>query len=60
VAEYNNTSGATLKNGGMAHMVGLFAPDDISKLPIIDTEDPIYRSDMASLEARGEEEHHHQ
>lgn len=59
VAEYNNTSGETLVNGGMAHMVGLFAPDDIAKLPGIDPRDPIYRSDMASLEARNEGEHGH-
>lgn len=57
VAEYNNTSGETLKNGGMAHMVGLFAPDDLSKLPTIDPSDPTYQSDMASLEARGEHQH---
>jgi hypothetical protein len=57
VAEYNNTSGEALKNGGMAHMVGLFAPDDLSKLPSIDPTDPTYQSDMASLERRGEHQH---
>ena len=58
VAEYNNTSGAALKNGGMAHMVGLFAPDDLAKLPLIDPADPIYRQDLASLENRGQEATH--
>jgi hypothetical protein len=61
VAEYNNTSGAVLRNGGMAHMVALFAPDDIEKLPAIDPADPTYLRDMASLEQRGGdgENHHH-
>lgn len=53
VAEYNNTSGAPLKNGGMAHMVGLFAPDELSSLPAIDPSDPAYQEDMESLEKRG-------
>ncbi len=53
VAEYNNTSGSTLHNGGMAHMVGLFAPDDISKLPAIDPSDATYQMDLMSLEMRG-------
>ena len=57
VAEYNNTSGSALKNGGMAHMVGLFAPDDLAKLPTIDPADPTYQSDLASLERRGEHQH---
>ena len=57
VAEYNNTSGSALKNGGMAHMVGLFAPDDLAKLPTIDPADPAYQSDLASLERRGEHQH---
>lgn len=64
VAEYDNTSGAPLKNGGMAHMVGLFAPDDLSKLPGIDPTDHDYREDMDSLEKRGADAgagagHHH-
>ena len=60
VAEYNNTSGEALVNGGMAHMVGLFAPDDLARLPAIDPADLAYRQDLASLESRGREgkEHH--
>ena len=58
VAEYNNTTGSALVNGGMAHMVGLFAPDDLSKLPPIDPDDPTYRRDMESLEERGAAGHH--
>ncbi len=57
-AEYDNPSGETLRNGGMAHMVGLFAPDDLSSLPDIDPEDPVYLQDLASLEARGESHDH--
>jgi len=56
VAEYNNPTGETMVNGGMAHMVGLFAPDDLSKLPGIDPQDPTYQTDIASLERRGEME----
>jgi len=57
VADYNNTSGEAMMNGGMAHMVGLFAPDDLSMLPPIDPSNPDYQSDMASLEARNHGEH---
>lgn len=59
VAEYNNTSGEIRKNAGMAHMVGLFAPDDLDQLPGIDPRDPAYQSDIASLERRGEMERVH-
>ncbi|MEO8199824.1 MAG: hypothetical protein ABI679_04810 [Gemmatimonadota bacterium] len=63
VAEYNNTTGQTLHNGGMAHMVGLFAPDDVAKWPQVDPRDPIYEKDIMSLEMRGTsgmgEMHHH-
>jgi hypothetical protein len=60
VAEYNNTSGEPVMNGGMAHMVGLFAPDDLARLPLIDQTDPIYRQDLAALEDRGQEGMAHQ
>lgn len=60
VAEYNNTSGEAMVNGGMAHMVGLFAPDDLAKLPGIDPTDRDFQSDMASLQARGVDENHHE
>lgn len=62
VAEYNNPTGMTLHNGGMAHMVGLFAPDDVAKWPAIDPSDPTYEKDIMSLEMRGSgggEMHHH-
>ncbi len=49
VAVYDNPTGKTLVLGAMAHMVGLFAPDDITKWPAIDLEDPEYQKDLASL-----------
>jgi hypothetical protein len=61
VAEYNNVSGEPLVNGGMAHMVGLFAPDDLARLPGIDPNDSDYQSDMTSLLARDRGlEHRHE
>jgi hypothetical protein len=38
----------------MAHLVGLFVPDDMSKWPQIDPSDPTYQRDLASLQVRGE------
>jgi hypothetical protein len=38
----------------MAHMVGLFVPDDMSKWPRIDPGDPDYRRDLASLQMDGD------
>ncbi len=49
VAVYDNPTGKTLELGAMAHMVGLFAPDDIDEWPAIDPEDPEYQKDIASL-----------
>ena len=37
----------------MAHMVGLFVPNDMSKWPEIDPSDPTYQRDLASLQVRG-------
>jgi len=37
----------------MAHMAGLFTPDDLSEWPMIDTSNPAYQRDMAALQARG-------
>jgi hypothetical protein len=39
--------------GVMAHMVGLFVPDDMSKWPKVDTADPTLRKDLASLQVPG-------
>src|SRR5262249_13543046 len=53
VGEYDNPTGETLVKGAMAHMVGLFVPDDMSKWPAIDPNDPLYQRDLASLQVRG-------
>jgi hypothetical protein len=54
VGEYDNPTGETLIKGAMAHMVGLFVPEDMSKWPKIDPSDPTYQRDLASLQVRGE------
>jgi hypothetical protein len=54
VGEYDNPTGELLVKGAMAHMVGLFVPDDMSKWPKIDPRDPTYQRDLASLQVRGE------
>jgi hypothetical protein len=53
VGEYDNPTGETLVKGAMAHMSGLFAPDDMDKWPAIDEANPDYQRDLASLQARG-------
>jgi hypothetical protein len=54
VGEYENPTGKTLVKGAMAHMAGLFVPDDLSEWPAIDPADPEYQRDLASLQVRGE------
>lgn len=60
VGEYDNPTNETRIKGAMAHMVGLFTPDDMNKWPAIDPSNPDYKRDMASLQVRGEAapEHH--
>ena len=53
VAVYDNPTGETLVNGAMAHMVGLFVPDDMALWPAIDESDPEFQRDLASLQVRG-------
>jgi hypothetical protein len=53
VGEYDNPTGETLVKGAMAHMVGLFVPDDMAKWPAIEPSDPTYQKDLASLQVRG-------
>ncbi len=57
VGDYDNPTGETRIKGAMAHMVGLFVPDDMSKWPKIDPRDPTYQRDLASLQVRGEDVH---
>lgn len=53
VGEYDNPTGETLVKGAMAHMVGLFVPDDMGKWPAIEPSDSTYQKDLASLQVRG-------
>ncbi len=50
---YDNPSDRTIVNGGMAHMVGLFVPDDLAAWPPIDPDNPDYQRDLAALHERG-------
>lgn len=61
VGVYDNLTSDTLINGAMAHITGIFAPDDFSKWPGVDEADPDYQKDLASLEIMGTggEEHEH-
>jgi hypothetical protein len=53
VGEYDNPTGEMRPKGAMASMVGLFVPDDMRQWPAIDSRDPTYRRDLASLVIRG-------
>ena len=55
VGEYDNPTGELLVKGAMAHMVGLFVPDDMDKWPRINLADATYQRDLASLQVRGED-----
>jgi hypothetical protein len=60
VGVYDNPTSEAIINGGMAHMVGLFAPDDLAAWPTIDPSNPDFERDMASLHARGTAPHSHE
>jgi hypothetical protein len=53
VGEYDNPTNVTQVRGAMAHMSGIFSPDDMSKWPAIDPANPDYQRDLASLQVRG-------
>ncbi len=57
VGEYDNPTGEPLSRV-MAHMVGLFVPEDMSKWPKIDAAAPGYQRDLTSLQVTGEEAAH--
>jgi hypothetical protein len=62
VGTYNNLTSDRLINGGMAHISGIFAPDDPKQWPGIDQSDPEFQKDLASLELMGPDaggEHDH-
>ncbi len=53
IGTYDNPTGRVLKNGAMAHITGIFAPDNPSEWPAIDESNPEYQKDLASLETMG-------
>jgi hypothetical protein len=57
VGEYDNPTGQTLIRGAMAHMSGLFVPDDMSQWPKIDPSNQDYQRDLASLQVKEDAEH---
>jgi hypothetical protein len=49
VGVYDNPTGETIDLGAMAHMVGLFVPEDMDRWPVVDIADTEYQKDIASL-----------
>lgn len=67
VGEYDNPTGRTLPFGAMAHIVGMFAPDDLSRWPVLDRESDEVKHDIAMIRgeiprgaAAGGHHHHHE
>lgn len=58
VGTYDNPTAATVF-GVMAHITGIFAPDDMSKWPKIDLSDEVLQDDLAWLDELGAAVHHH-
>lgn len=53
VGVYDNPTDSTFKDGGMAHINGAVVPDDVSKWPVLDPNDPLVKKDIASLPTGG-------
>jgi hypothetical protein len=51
VANYDNTSGAPIKKGGMSQLNGIFQPSDTTLWPKLDLNDPETIKDIKSLPA---------
>ena len=49
VAEYDNPTSETFKDGGMGHINGAFVPDDGATWPKLDLNDPLVKRDIATL-----------
>ncbi len=58
VGTYDNTTGAPIV-GAMAHITGIFAPDDMSKWPAVDLSDEVMQDDLAWLSELGSATHKH-
>jgi hypothetical protein len=59
VGVYDNPTGRTIPDGGMAHGVGLFVPDDLAGWPELDRQSDTYRVDVAALPPPIEDAHVH-
>jgi hypothetical protein len=59
VGVYENPTGQAIPRGAMAHMVGLFAPSDVSKWPALDLSDESLQDDAAYLSEMGMKGHKH-
>lgn len=57
VGVYDNPTAELIAGGAMAHIVGLFAPDDISRWPVLDLTDETLQEDLASLNEMGKGGH---
>jgi hypothetical protein len=53
VGLYDNPTGKLIPAGAMAHISGLFVPDDMAKWPALDPRDTEFQKDMASLANQG-------
>jgi len=53
VGVFDNPTGQTIVEGGMANMLGLFVPDDWRRLPPVDLSDPVLQRDLSMLESFG-------
>ena len=53
VGVYDNPTGAVIKKGGMAHIVGLFVPEEYARWPRLDLGDPTLQDDLAFLTEMG-------
>jgi hypothetical protein len=63
VGVYDNPTGQTIEKGAMAHIVGLFAPEDYRRWPTVDLANETFQNDLAMLDEMGggghQHEHHH-
>lgn len=55
VGRYDNPGKETIVNGAMAHLTGIFSPDDMSKWPKINPDHPDFQRDVAVLNTQGED-----
>jgi hypothetical protein len=49
VATFDNPTRETIRNGGMAHLVGLFEPEDLGRWPAISADDAELQEDLRRL-----------